>query len=243
MKCCIRLVFSLTAVALLAGSRFASASLVNGDFETGDFSGWTVTDQTGGNGTWFISSPGAVTPLSGFNTAPNASGGNFYAVTDQGGPGAHALTQSFVADSSSITVSFDMFVNDQSGSGGIVDPAGLDFGAVPNQHARVDILVAGATAFSTAAADIVSNLYLGVDPGPTPNPFTHYSIVVSGLSVGSTYQIRFAEVDNQFFFHQGIDNVSITSASVVPEPASIVLLGVGMAVAAYRRLRATQSRD
>ena len=71
--------------ASLAGA--APIELVtNGDFETGSFTGWTVTDQAGGSGNWFIDTPGSSTPMNGLPTAANPAGGSFYAVTDQGGP-------------------------------------------------------------------------------------------------------------------------------------------------------------
>jgi hypothetical protein len=45
---------------------------------------------------------------------------------------------------------------------------------------------------------------------------------------GGTFQIRFGEVDNQLFFQQGVDNVSISTPTAVPEPTSLALLGIGM---------------
>lgn len=68
-----------------------------------------------------------------------------------------------------VQLSFQMFVNDQSGVGPIVDSSSLYYltggvtdpltGALlDNQHARVDILQAGATDLSTAPADVVYNL-------------------------------------------------------------------------------------
>src|SRR5262249_5815562 len=173
----------VAALALLFGAvRPAGAAeiLVNGNFETGTFAGWTVADDNspfGVGGTFFISTPGAPTPATGFATAPNPAGGAFYAVSDSDFPGAHALLQDFtVPAGQSVFLSYQMFVNDQSGLGPIVDPTGLDptTGGTfnDNQHARVDILRGGASDFSTAAGDVIANLYLGVDPDATvPNPF------------------------------------------------------------------------
>ena len=128
----------------------AQANLItNGDFSAG-LTGWTVTTQEGSQGTnWFADTVGATTPLSAQPTSPDGGGVGGYAVTDQTGIGATALTQSFtVAPGSTVTVMFDMFVNDWSRAGPIANAAGLDYTSggtlAPNQHARVDILTAGA---------------------------------------------------------------------------------------------------
>jgi VPDSG-CTERM motif len=223
----------------------ATELITNGDFETGTFAGWTVVDQAGGSGSFFISTPGAATPISGFPTAANGSGGLWYAVSDQTGPGCHVLLQSFTipVGASSVSLTFQMFVNNQFGPP-IVNPAGLDYTASPNEHARVDILSSSATPFDTGAG-VVANLYIGSDAGPTPNPYITYSFDLSSLAAG-TYQLRFAEVDNQFFFQQGVDNVSITAeGGRVPDSGStVVLLGVAMTVVGllHRRIKAATNR-
>jgi hypothetical protein len=218
----------------------AGELIVNGGFETGDFTGWTVVDQTGGSGSWFVNNS-TTAPLSGFAT-PGPASGSFYALTDQTGPGSHVLLQSFtVAAGSTVNLSFDMFSNNQSGvkaaPGG---PSDLDFNVVPNQHARVDILTAGASPFDTAGG-VVTNLYNDstLTVGGVTNPYVHYSFdITAAVGGGGTFQLRFAEVDNQLFFQQGVDNVSIiATGGVVPEPAGITLLGLGIGGLAALRVR------
>ena len=185
--------------------------IANGGFETGDFTGWTVTDLADSSGSFFVNADGT-TPLSRSATVGSATG-KFYAVSDQIGIGTHTLSQTFTVPGSaaSVVLSFNMFVNDQSGVGPIVDPAGLDHRTFPNanQHARVDILRAGSSPFDTSTG-VVRNVYLGVDPGPTPNPYTRYEVnLTDTLGGGGSFALRFGEVDNQFFLQQGIDNVSV----------------------------------
>jgi hypothetical protein len=71
----------------------------------------------------------------------------------------------------------------------------------------------------------LANYYLSVDPQPgNPNPYTSYSLDITGLvGGGGLYKLRFAEVDNQLFLNQGVDNVSI-DFTPVPEPTSVVLV-------------------
>jgi hypothetical protein len=216
----------------------AGELIVNGGFETGNFAGWTEVDQAGGSGSWFVSNSN-IAPLSGDSTVGPASG-VFYALTDQTGPGSHVLLQSFtVAAGSTVNLSFDMFSDNQSGVKFAVGGANdLDYTITPNQHARVDILTAGASPFDTAGG-VVANLY-NDSTLFGPNPYVHYSFdITAAVGGGGTFQLRFAEVDNQFFFQQGVDNVSITaSGGTVPEPAGITLLGLGMGgVAALRFTR------
>jgi hypothetical protein len=242
----------LSVIAFAAGmacqQSAAGAELItNGNFEAGSFVGWTGTDRAGGSGSFFLSTPGANTPLSGVFPTSAAGGlphGSFYAVSDQLGPGTHALAQGFVvaAGAGRVVLSFDLFVNDQSGIGPIVNPAGLDHNAVPNQHARVDVLSAGAGPFDTGAT-VLGNFYLGVDLGVNPNPFAHYEFDITALvGAGGSFILRFAEVDNQGFLNAGVDNVSVfsTDPDTVPEPATLWLLGIGMLAIGLARRRLTQ---
>ncbi len=225
-----------TFVMLLfnVGQTNAVELISNGNFEAGTFVGWTVTNQDGGDGSWFIDDADGLTPISILPTLGPADGA-FYALTDQGA-GTHVLEQSFTvpAPASSVRLSFEMFVND-SDSGPIVDPVGLDYSGPPNQHARVDIMSAGASPFDTGAG-VLANFYLGVDPQEfNPNPYTSYLFDITGLvGVGGTFKLRFAEVDNQFYLNQGIDNVSIDFVAI-PEPSAVTLLGVGLVFCSWRR--------
>lgn len=223
----------------------ATELLTNGNFESGTCSsltGWTVTDQAGSAGSFYGSTPGASTPDSSDTTAANASGGSCYAVSDQHDYSATALTQSFtVAPGSTVMLSFQMFVNNYYADGAVVNPAGLDYTAYPNQHVQVDILTGSAGALDNGSG-VIDHLYLGGDlVAGGPNPYADYSFNLTPyVGAGGTFQLRFGEVDNQLFQNLGVDNVSIDAVTgSVPEPSSLGMLGLGLlglvGVAWFRR--------
>ena len=214
---------------LLAGLGIGTARadlIMNGGFES-DFTGWTAVNETNSLANWFVQS-GTTSPLNGFPVPAPPTGINA-AMTDQAGPGSHALFQLFTVDpASTVTLNFDLFVNNQAS--GFFTPTSLDFTTIPNQQARVDILTAGAGAFDLGSA-VVDNV---LTPSANSTDYVHYSFdLTNAIGSGGTFQIRFAEVDNLSIFNLGVDNVSIqASPNVVPEPRSwgmlaVILLGLG----------------
>lgn len=204
--------------------------LTNGSFETGDVSGWTVTDSGSGS----IEVTSELAPSNGTFATVGASDGSFYAVSSQGGPGTHALTQTFMVPISvtEVIFSFDMFV--QTLADLAISPDGLDENGGPNQHARVDLMAFGSDAFDTDSG-VLSNFYIGIDGEPT-QPYTSYMIdITSFVTPGMSYDIRFAQSDNQGNFNLGVDNVSVLATQNVASPSSLALIGLSIAVLGWSR--------
>ena len=232
-----RTLFVLPALFGLLATANASPILTNGSFESG-LTGWTVVDQADGSGSWF-SQTGTLSPLNGFVVAAPTEG-TFAAMTDQGGQGSHVLYQDFLVPTgvTAADLSFDYFISNQNGV--FFTPDTLDFGVSPNQQSRVDIITTSADPFSVAAADVLFPLL-------APNADTLvYQMFAMDLTAflqaheGETLRLRFAEVDNQFFFNMGVDAVNLDVVSEVPEPATLVLFGSG-AAAVFLRSRRSRS--
>jgi hypothetical protein len=218
---------------LFAASPATSATIehiVNGDFESGDFTGWT--NLATGYGLGFSINDGTFDPNGpGGPSAPIA--GSYDAVSSQFGPGLNLISQSFVVpvDITLATISWDDRV-ENFGFGGFADP---------NQEFRVLVQdVVGTTlyeVFSTNPGDATSQ------PGPNSREFD-LTGVLQGLS-GMEIQVAFVQQDSIGFFNATVDNISVrtqtelgSGAAAMPEPGAATLFGLGALVVAWRTRRA-----
>ncbi len=221
----------LSATLVFALSSPAVAGLItNGGFESG-FSSWTRSDQLGSDGTFALQT-GTTSPVNG-TAVPAPPGGATAAMTDAQGPGSHVMTQTFTlaAPVLSAMLAFDLFIGNRAGM--FVSPSSLDFSTPAlNQQARVDILVAGASPFSVAPADVLMNVFQTNPGDPAVSGYTHHSVNLTtflNAHVGTPLTLRFAETDNVLTFQLGVDNVDIdVSAAAVPEPSSALLAGAAL---------------
>ena len=258
------LVCFLVSSTLLTSHAMADEVIVNGGFEaTGideyDIQGWNVA-EAGAFGSVLLENDG-ITNVSGRNNVGAAAGVN-YALLDAYTLSNQALYQTFTTGAvSSATLSFSMFVNNQSANGTQIRDAGtgaalLDYqtgGSFdPNQHVRVEILNAGAGTFSTATSDIAQTFYVGgsngssVIGGDVANPYVNYTFNVSALlATGGTYTLRFASVANEGQLQLGIDNVSLQITPVltpVPEADTYAMLLAGLGLIGFATRRESKHR-
>ena len=219
----------------------AAELISNGGFETGTFASWTTNVQAGGSGGWFIQT-GTGSPLNGF-TVPAPPEGNFASMTDQSNLSSHVLIQDFTVPlgATSVILSFQLFYSNQAGD--FSTPNSLDFGVVPNQQFRADILALGSGDFDCCG--VIYNAYRTEPGDPRVNGYNPIlRNITAFVTPGSTYRLRFAEVDNQFFFAAAVDAVSInaTGTAPVPEPASMFLMGAGVLAFGLRRFALARRR-
>jgi hypothetical protein len=236
---------------IFGGSGLCAELVVNGGFETNGgantntFTGWTVTDQAGGSGSFFAQT-GTTSPT-GFScslSVPAPPQGTFAAMTTQSGPGSHILSQNITVPAA-VTALFTARLYVNNGGGAFVTPASLDYTVTPNQQFRIDVMTTG-SAITDMGAGVLANLYRTNAGDPA---ISGYNVVSADLSAyaGQTVRLRIAEVDNQGCISTGIDAVSIQSGAgigVTPVPTlsqyallalAALLLVLGTAAARRRR--------
>jgi hypothetical protein len=202
--------FSLLTLALACGdSTGPTLHLIqNGSFETGTFAGWTVYDAPGGDTTGFI----VTSDTSGFGGTPAipAPPDSIYAaVTDQTGVGTHVLYQDVTLPADrSATLHATIYLVNTAGDYAIAPTVGLAYaGGEANQQFRVDVMdpAAGVTDVGTG---VLLNVYQTEPGDPLQSGYIQLTADLTPFA-GQIVRIRFAEVDNQDFFHAGVDAVDV----------------------------------
>jgi hypothetical protein len=206
---CRYLTFVFTSLLLLAVPAAAGAAIVtNGNFETGNLSGWQVYNSSPATGNWFAYT-GSTSPLSGLPvTAPPQ--GNYAAITDQDDEGLHILYQDLTLptggsqDQLSLTV---YYISDAP----IASPSTLDPSGSQNQQYRIDVMRPGAAIDSMLGKDILRTVFAAHAFSPMELAPTQATTFLPISSAGRTVRLRLAEVDNQGNFNASADAVSVRS--------------------------------
>ena len=203
----------LSAVLAVASQALA-ATITNGGFEAGNFTGWTVANQAGGSGNWYVYSNSSkpIESCTGSGAPQAPPQGSFAATSDQSNPGSHVLYQDIALEAGAKhSLSFTLYYNNTDG---FFSPPSLDYTVTPNQQYRVDIMKPSAAPFSVAPSDILETLYQTTSSSPATLTPTTMTFDLSAFA-GQTVRLRFAEVDNGGCFLASVDNVGIASTPSV----------------------------
>jgi hypothetical protein len=233
-----RSLVAIVALGLAAGfAPAASASgnaIQNGGFETGSMVGWGHAPGhpiQAGHG-WFVYS-GRTSP-SGF-TIPAPPSGRFAAVSDQIGPGSNTLFQTFRVPAHA-TLSMTLWYRNRNGA--FYSPKMLVPDAARNQQLRITLTRPDAGLYSLKPADVLATVF-ATEPGDPPSlgpTQIHYDL--SALA-GRLVRLRITEVDNQFFFQVGVDNVTVSGGAT---STSVALSGTGRTAARFDMSKAMYRR-
>ena len=211
-------VFTLVLVQVAMATP-ASAGIVNGDFETGDLSGWT-TSAIGGSPLISVVMPGT-------NHFAELATGDFAT-----GPFISTLEQTFTVDPATPQLSFDFTLPST-----ILDPTGT--GLSPFLDSFVVSLLSGASFFDLLLVDQFGAIAdpFGTAPGTTgvaaPSDVAFDFSLVADLSslVGESVTLFFDVINEDDGFESvfALDNVQLTgTGAVVPEPSTFIIFVVGL---------------
>ena len=219
---------AVVALMLLGASGAAAATVVNGDFETGDLSGWQVNRATG-LGDWYAYK-GTDPPIRGKKlTAPVQAPpqGTYAAITDEFNPDTLILYQDIALrpeyEHRLSLLTYYTSLNPIAVPA--PDTLSVDdevLGGKANQQYRIDVMKPSAPLESTNPADILRTLFRSHLGDPKEMPPTRLVADLSAFA-GQTVRLRIANAVHEETFNAGIDDVTITSAP----PGQLPPLGSG----------------
>jgi len=233
----IKCIKAAVAGVLLSVCSLANAGLItNGGFETGDYTGWTLTGPVGDSSIWGIlntgdslngttgtifnfntgNSPGLA--MNGANVTANGGSGNFVAMHHtQNSTLWWGMYQDFLLSSNALTIDWDMLWLNQHST----------WDASQTMSVLLKDAVTGLTLetlYSTNAAEVLSQ-----------NPMAHYSADISSY-VGSNVRLQVEGTINSFYHTVMFDNFAVTTTEV-PEPSTLAIFALGVMGLASRRFK------
>jgi hypothetical protein len=209
----------LIVVLAVSGSGCSSEeppALLNGDFESGDFTGWST--QSWGHGQWLIYEDGATPPdpeITDRNMPfdmPDPPQGRFAAVTDMNFSSANLLYRDI-----EVTAPMTLHAIVYYENHGLKNHDPEDFGRFDgetwftterNQQFRVDLIDPEATVHSLDPDDVLATIVRTRTGDPYSTEPTPVMIDLTPWE-GRTIRLRIVEIDNIEAFRAGIDDVRL----------------------------------
>ena len=203
------------------GPAFASKSvtlseeslILNGGFEENGgvgpngFDDWTVWNQAGGSGNFYVQT--GTSSQNGF-TVQAPPEGSFAAMSDQGGPGSHIIYQDVTIPNGGATLSFEIYIANRPQVW--YHPATLLYNAGQNQQVRIDVMDPTAS-IDSYTTGVYHNVYTTAAGDPYISGYSTVTFSIDDLD-GETVRIRFAQVDNSGNFQLGVDNVCLIQNAI-----------------------------
>lgn len=202
----------------LAPGGAAAATVVNGDFESGDLRGWQVRRVVEA-GHWFAYK-GTAAPLGSKKNRPIDSvqpppQGTYAAVTDQAARDTLILSQEILLEpGQSHRLSLLAYYNSYKPIAvPSPDTLSVDDGVLAgqqNQQYRIDVMKPGAPLESVDPGDILRTLFRTTPGSPASMSPTRLATDLTPFA-GQTVRLRIANAAHEELFNAGVDAVSISS--------------------------------
>jgi len=206
-------------MVLLAPAGAGAATVVNGNFESGDFTGWHVHRATEA-GNWFVYA-GTEAPISGKRTngepVQEPPQGEYAATTDEANPDALILYQDIV-----LRPGFEHRLNllayyDSYKPVAIPAPDTLSvdsgsLGGQANQQFRIDVIKPEAPLDSIAPEDVLAPVFHTAPGASEEMEPTRLTADLSAFA-GQTVRLRIANAVTEEVFNAGVDAVAVESAA------------------------------
>lgn len=179
-------------------------TIVNGNFETGDLTGWGVY-HAGYNGGWYPYS-GTTTPLS-LKPIAAPPERTYAATSDQTYWSEQILYQDIsLPESGRYRLHMNLYYHNWAGN--FVTPDSLSWDSGVNQQYRVDLVNPAAPLDSMVPGDILANVFRTKVDDPLVMAPTPVEFDLSEFA-GRTIRLRFAQVCTELFFNASVDNVRL----------------------------------
>jgi hypothetical protein len=204
-----RLALLAASAALLAAPGAARAAIVtNGDFETGNLSGWQA-DTTPGS-LWTVYS-GTVLPAFGTDWAvPAPPQGTRAAITAQGDESRQILYQDLALPPGGSVYQLSL-ITYYTAYAAIFAPDNLDLIEPPgNEQFRIDVMRPGAAITSVAPSDVLLTVFRTLTGDPTAIPPTQKTADLSAFA-GQTVRLRLAVAVTSDEMNAGADAIAVKS--------------------------------
>ncbi|MFT4048204.1 MAG: hypothetical protein QM648_00005 [Solirubrobacterales bacterium] len=209
MKKLLPLLCACAALLAIGAGSASAATIVNGDFESGDTSGWTIVHDSGGAGSWTTYDQADTAGDVGLN----APYGQSSALSMQYEISDAAMYQDVaLAPGESHVLNLNYWVKNYQPAWLTPDPESFDVetaaGAI--QTARIDVIKPTADPLSADPADVLATVFKPQVGSPLQLPWTAGSADLSAFA-GQTVRLRALFSVTQNAISLGLDNVSITS--------------------------------
>jgi len=212
----VALVLALAGL-LWAATGASAATVVNGDFESGNLEGWHKQELTGA-GSWFAYS-GTRPPIGG-KRPDNSAGpvqappqGRFAAVADEANPDTLVLFQDLALESGqphslSLLAFYDSYKPIAVPAPDTLSVADEQLGGQRNQQFRIDVVRPEAALDSLAPGDVLATVFATRPGAPPRMKATRFGADLSAFA-GQTVRLRIAVAATEEVLNAGVDAVTL----------------------------------